>query len=132
MNCSNSVWQVRLDLSALYHLFDYYGWTALTYSHIAGRVPEEPNRYLINRYGLFFEESTASNLIKVNFDGEVIDGESTYNEAGKVIHTAVLQARPEINFVLHSHTRAGIAVSAMKSRLLPISQAAGFIATTLG
>ena len=115
-------WRARVDLAALYRLFAHHGWTDLIYTHITARVPEEPEHYLINPYGLMFDEVTASSLIKVDFDGRVQSGGEDYNEAGHLIHTAVLKARPEINYVLHSHTRAGIAVSAMAGGLRPLSQ----------
>ncbi len=115
-------WRVRVDLAALYRLFAHYGWTDLIYTHITARVPGEEGCYLINPYGLMFDEVTASSLLKVDYEGRVLSGEEPYNEAGHLIHTAVLKARPEIDFVLHSHTRAGIAVSAMSGGLLPLSQ----------
>ncbi len=120
---SEAEWQTRVDLAAIYRLFVKYGWTDLIYTHISARVPGEEGNYLINPYGMFFDEITASSLIKADYDGNVIDpcgGE--YNQAGHLIHTAVLKARPEINFVLHTHSRAGAAVSAMKCGLLPLSQ----------
>lgn len=115
-------WRVRVDLAALYRLFAHYGWTDLIYTHITARVPGEEGCYLINPYGLMFDEVTASSLLKVDYEGRVLAGDHPYNEAGHLIHTAVLKARPEINFVLHSHTRAGIAVSAMAGGLRPLSQ----------
>ena len=123
--------RVREDLAALYRCFVHYGWTDLLATHISARVPGTRDQYLINPYGLFFEEVTASNLLKVDFDGQVLEGDHPYNEAGHLIHSAVLKARPEINFVLHSHTRAGVAVSAMKDGLLPLSQHAGIVLGTL-
>jgi ribulose-5-phosphate 4-epimerase/fuculose-1-phosphate aldolase len=119
--------QARVNLAALYRLFVHYGWTDLTYTHIAARVPGEAGCYLINPYGLLFEEITASSLNKVEFSGRVVSGQHPYNKAGHLIHTSVLQARPEINYVIHSHTRAGAAVSAMKCGLLPLSQHANVI-----
>ncbi len=115
-------WRVRVDLAALYRLFAHYGWTDLIYTHITARVPGEAGCYLINPYGLMFDEVTASSLLKVDYEGRVLSGAESYNEAGHLIHTAVLKARPEIDFVLHSHTRAGIAVSAMAGGLRPLSQ----------
>ncbi len=128
---SDSEYQARVDLAALYRLFVHYGWTDMIYTHISARVPAEPNHYLINPYGLLFEEINASTLIKVDFAGNVIAGDYPYNEAGHLIHSAVLKARPEINYVLHSHTRAGAAVSAMKCGLLPVSQHANIISATV-
>lgn len=126
--CSDAEWQTRVDLAALYRLFVRYGWTDLIYTHISARVPDEENTYLINPYGPLFDEMTASMMLKVNLDGELLDtrGEE-YNQAGHMIHSAVLKARPDANFVLHTHTRAGVAVSAMKCGLLPISQHANLI-----
>ena len=117
-------WQVRRDLAACYRLFVYYGWTDLIFTHLSVRVPNCDDLYLINPYGLLFHEVTASNLIKVDFDGNVIAGDYPFNDAGHAIHTAVLKARPDVNAVLHSHTRAGMAVSCMDCGLLPITQQA--------
>lgn len=120
----NGVSTIREDLAALCRLFHHFGWTDLTYTHLSARVPAQPPRYLINPYGLLFDEVRASNLVLVDFDGRTLSGEHPYNRAGHCIHTAVLRARPEINFVLHSHTRAGTAVASMRCGLLPISQPA--------
>jgi ribulose-5-phosphate 4-epimerase/fuculose-1-phosphate aldolase len=89
---------------------------------LSARVPQQRDHYLINPYGLLFHEVCASNLIKVDFDGNVVDGDFPYNEAGHAIHTAMLKARPDINVALHSHTRAGMAVSCMDCGLLPLTQ----------
>ncbi len=121
---SESEWQVRCDLAACYRLFVRFGWTDLIFTHLSARVPGHPDHYLINPYGLLFEEVTASNLVKADFDGNVIAGDYPYNEAGHAIHTAILRARPEVNAVLHSHTRAGMAVSCMRCGLLPMTQQA--------
>jgi len=126
---SNSItdaeWRVRRDLAACYRLFVRYGWTDLIFTHLSARVPGHDDQYLINPYGLLFDEITASNLIKVDFDGNVIAGDYPYNDAGHAIHTAILRARPDMHAVLHSHTRAGMAVSCMRCGLLPLSQQAG-------
>ena len=121
---SESEWHVRQDLAACYRLFVHYGWTDLIFTHLSARVPGAPDQYLINPYGLLFDEITASSLLKVDFDGNVIAGDYPYNDAGHAIHTAILRARPEVNAVLHSHTRAGMAVSCMQCGLLPITQQA--------
>ena len=120
-------WALRQDLAACYRLFVKYGWTDLIFTHLSARVPGEPYHYLINPYGLLFQEITASNLIKVDFSGNVVSGDYPYNEAGHAIHSAVLKARPDINVALHSHTRAGTAVSAMECGLLSLSQQANEI-----
>ena len=115
-------WDIRCDLAALYRAFVRYGWTDLIYTHISARLPDEPGRYLINPFGLLFEEITASSLIVVDYDGEVVRGDRPVNAAGHAIHHAVLKARPDVNWVLHTHSRAGMAVACMKCGLLPISQ----------
>ena len=117
-------WRQRVELAACYRAFVHYGWTDLVFTHLSARVPGQPQQYLINPYGLLFDEVCASNLIKVDFDGNVIDGGYPYNEAGHAIHTAMLKARPDVNVVLHSHTRAGMAVSCMPRGLLPLTQQA--------
>jgi ribulose-5-phosphate 4-epimerase/fuculose-1-phosphate aldolase len=130
--CSDAEWRTRVDLAALYRLYVRYGWTDLIYTHISARVPGEDGHYLINPYGPFFDEITASSLIKVDFDGNVIDARGQeYNPAGHLIHSAVLMARPEINFVLHTHSRAGVAVSAMDCGVLPLSQHSNLILGTI-
>ena len=128
---SAAEWSTRVDLAALYRLFAHYGWTDLIYTHIAARVPGEPESYLINPYGLMFDEITASSLVKVGPDGCGLEPGAAINPAGHLIHSAVLKARAEIGFTLHSHTRAGIAVSAMSCGLLPLSQHAGEVLGTL-
>ena len=121
---SEEEWQVRKDLAACYRLFVKYGWTDVIFTHLSARVPGHSDQYLINPYGLLFQEITASNLIKVDFNGNVLEGDYPYNDAGHSIHTAVLKVRPDVEAVLHSHTRAGMAVSAMKCGLLPLTQQA--------
>jgi len=116
-------WQVRVDLAAAYQLAHRFRWTDLIYTHFSARVPGTEH-FLINPYGLMFDEITASTLVKIDHHGKVLEDATGlgFNEAGFVIHGCVHQARPEINCVLHTHTRAGVAVSAMKCGLLPISQ----------
>lgn len=124
---SEAEWQIRCDLAACYRAFVKYGWTDLVYTHISARHPAHADWYLINPYGLLFDEITASNLIVVDFDGEVISGDYPYNKAGHAIHSTVLKARSDVNWVLHSHTRAGMTVSCMKAGLLPLTQQAMFL-----
>lgn len=121
---SQEEWQLRVELAACYRLFVRYGWTDLIFTHLSARVPGTEGQYLINPYGLLFDEITASSLLKVDFDGNVISGEHPYNSAGHAIHSAVLKSRPDINVALHSHTRAGMTVSTMKCGLLPLTQQA--------
>ncbi len=120
---SKEEWQLRVDLAAAYQLAAIFRWTDLIYTHFSARVPGSED-FLINAYGLMFEEITASNLVKIDAKGEVLDDPTGmgYNAAGFVIHGCVHEARPEISCVIHTHTRAGVGVSAMKCGLLPISQ----------
>jgi ribulose-5-phosphate 4-epimerase/fuculose-1-phosphate aldolase len=120
---SEQEWQVRVDLAAAYQLAAIYKWTDMIYTHFSARVPGTED-FLINPYGLMFDEITASSLVKIDWDGKIKDDPlgMGVNEAGFVIHSCMHAARPEINCVIHTHTRAGVAVSAMKCGLLPISQ----------
>ncbi|MSQ54687.1 MAG: class II aldolase/adducin family protein [Betaproteobacteria bacterium] len=120
---SREEWQMRVDLAAAYQLAAIYKWTDLIYTHFSARVPGTED-FLINPYGLMFDEVTASNLVRIDHQGKVIDDptEMGYNEAGFVIHGCVHEARPEVNCVIHTHTRAGVAVSAQSEGLLPLSQ----------
>jgi ribulose-5-phosphate 4-epimerase/fuculose-1-phosphate aldolase len=115
--------QTRVQLAACYRLVAQFGMTDLVYTHISARVPGEPGHFLINPYGMMFHEITASSLVKIDYDGEIV-GLSPYpvNKAGFVIHSAVHKARPDVGCVLHTHTRAGIAVSCLEEGLLPLNQ----------
>jgi ribulose-5-phosphate 4-epimerase/fuculose-1-phosphate aldolase len=116
-------WQTRVDLAAAYRLVALFGWDDLVFTHISARIPGEPDNFLINPYGLFFDEITASSLVKVDHHGEkVTPSKFDVNPAGFVIHSAIHEARPEVNCVLHTHTLHGVAVSAQKNGLLPLSQ----------
>ena len=121
-------WDMRVDLAACYRLVARYGMTDLVYNHITARVPGPDHHILINPYGMLYEEITASSLIKVDLAGNVIakpDGlDYSVNAAGYIIHSAVHEARADVECVIHTHTRAGIAVSAMAEGLLPLSQTA--------
>lgn len=120
-------WQARLDLAACYRLVALYGMTDLIYNHITVRVPGEEGHFLINNYGLFYEEVTASSLVKINLAGEMIgpqSGPSVINHAGYIIHSAIHEARHDVGCVLHTHSKAGIAVASMKKGLLPLTQTA--------
>ncbi len=121
---SQAEWEVRCNLAACYRVFVKFGWTDLIYTHISARHPTIEDRYFINPYGLLFEEITASNLIEVDFAGNVVNGDYPCNDAGHAIHSVILQHRPDIHWILHSHTRAGMAVSCMREGLLPITQQA--------
>ena len=120
---SDAEWEVRCDLAAAYQLAAHFRWTDLIFTHFTARVPGS-EYMLINPYGLMFDEITASSLVKIDKDSNVIDDVTGLgiNHAGFVIHGCVHEARPEVNCVIHTHTRAGIAVAAQKRGLLPISQ----------
>jgi ribulose-5-phosphate 4-epimerase/fuculose-1-phosphate aldolase len=116
-------WQARVDLAALYRLTAYHGWDDLIFTHISIRVPGPEHHFLINPYGLLFEEITASSLVKVDLDGEIVeDTPYNINPAGFTIHSAIHAAREDARCVMHLHTDQGVAVSAQKNGLLPISQ----------
>jgi len=118
-------WQTRVDLAACYRLVDRYGMTDMIYNHITARVPGPEHHLLINLYGLTYKEITASSLVKIDLDGEIVwKPETDYgiNKSGYVIHGCIHRARKDVACVLHTHTPAGMAVSAMKCGLLPLTQ----------
>jgi ribulose-5-phosphate 4-epimerase/fuculose-1-phosphate aldolase len=124
-NISRAEWQVRVDLAAFYRLSALYGWDDFIFTHISARVPGPDHHFLINPYGLMFEEITASSLVKVDLDGNII-GESEYgiNYAGYVIHSAIHAAREDALFIAHFHSADGMAVSSHAEGLLPLNQTA--------
>ena len=116
-------WQLRVDLAACYRLVALYGWSDLVFTHISARIPGPEHHFLINPYGLMFDEITASSLVKVDMQcNKLIESPYPVNPAGFVIHSAVHEVREDVQCVLHTHTRAGVAVSAQKNGVLPISQ----------
>lgn len=116
-------WQARVDLAAAYRLAALYDWDDLIFTHISARVPGPEHHFLINPYGLMFDEITASSLVKVGLDGKkVMDSSYDINPAGFTIHSAIHAAREDALCVMHLHTRHGVAISANKHGLLPISQ----------
>ncbi len=119
---SDAEWQARCDLAALYRIVDHLGWTDLLDTHMSVRVPGEPDTFLINFYEEMFHEITASSLIKMDLDGQVIGRQGRHNPAGFTIHSGVYKARPDVNCVMHTHTRAGAGVSVLRRGLRPISQ----------
>lgn len=129
---SDEEWARRVDLAAAYRLVALHGWDDLVYTHISASVPREDGHFLINPYGMFFEEITASSLVKINLAGEKVH-ESPYpiNPAGFTIHSAIHEARPDVHCVMHTHTRAGVAVSAQEQGLLPISQHSLFLLASM-
>lgn len=124
---SDAEWETRVNLAACYRLVARYGMSDLVYNHITARVPGTPDHLLINAYGLLYDEITASSLYKIDLDGNVLlRPETPYgiNHAGHVIHSAVHGARRDVACVIHTHSRAGMAVSAMRCGLLPLTQTA--------
>lgn len=120
---STEEWQARVDLAAAYRLAALFGWDDLIFTHISARVPGPEHHFLINPYGLMFDEMTASSLVKVGLDGKkVMDSSYDINPAGFTIHSAIHAARQDALCVMHLHTRHGVAISAKKQGLLPISQ----------
>jgi len=120
-------WDTRVQLAACYRLVALYGMTDMIANHISAMVPGEPGHYLINPYGLLYTEITASSLIKIDLDGNIVDKpdfEYGINRTGFVIHSAIHQARPDAACVIHTHTRAGMAISILKCGLLPLTQTA--------
>ncbi|NQW49723.1 MAG: class II aldolase/adducin family protein [Rhodospirillales bacterium] len=119
-------WVLRRQLAAAYRLVDHFGWTELIYGHLTARVPGEAPHFLINPYGLNYDEVTASNLVKIDLDGKIVEpSQYPVNYAGFVIHSAIHMAHAERHkVVMHTHTRAGMAVCALKDGLLPVSMVA--------
>jgi len=117
--------QARVDLAALYRLVALHGWDDLIFTHISMRVPGPEHHFLINPYGMMFEEITASSLVKVDLDGRIVEPTPYFiNPAGFTIHSAIHAAREDAQCVIHLHTDQGVAVSAQQRGLLPISQTA--------
>ena len=128
---SREEWATRADLAACYRLVHHFGMDDLVYNHISARVPGEEGHFLINAYGMTYDEITASSLVKIDFDGAVVQDSGTgygINRAGFVIHSAIHRGRPDVACVIHTHTPAGMAVSAMECGLLPLTQNAMYFA----
>jgi ribulose-5-phosphate 4-epimerase/fuculose-1-phosphate aldolase len=118
-------WKARQELACAYRVFDHFGWHGLIFNHITLRVPGTKSHFLINPYGLMYREVNASNLVKIDVDGNIL-GESDYpvNRAGFVIHSALHMARPDAHAIMHTHTTEGVAVGAQEQGLLPLSMGA--------
>lgn len=122
---SEPEWQARVELAAAYRLTAHFGWTHLVNNHISARVPGTKDQFLINPYGFLYEQITASSLIKIDVNGKILeDTPFDVNEAGFVIHSAIHMARSDLHAVMHTHTVAGQAVSALDCGLLPLNQGA--------
>lgn len=120
---SDAEWETRCELAAVYHVCHHLGWTDLINTHMSARVPGEPGYFLINNYGEMFDEITASSLVKMDMEGNVVGSDAgRFNAAGFTIHSGVYKARGDANCVLHTHTRAGAGISLIRHGLRPISQ----------
>ncbi len=120
-------WEARVTLAACYRLMDKFGMVDLIYNHITARIPGTEDHLLINLYGMLYKEITASSLVKIDVEGKILDKPDTdygINNSGYVIHGCIHKARPDVGAIIHTHTRAGMAVSAMKCGLLPLTQTA--------
>ena len=122
---SDEEWRARLDLAACYRLVAHYGWTHLINNHVSLRVPGTDDHFLINPFGFLYEQITASSLVKIDVDGNILDGSPfPVNRAGFVIHSAIHMARKDLHAVIHTHTVVGQAVSALSCGILPLNQSA--------
>jgi ribulose-5-phosphate 4-epimerase/fuculose-1-phosphate aldolase len=132
-NISADEWQTRVDLAACYRLVALYGWDDLVFTHITAKIPGVENQFLINPYGMMFAEITASSLVKIDLEGNKLDADNPFpvNPAGFTIHSAIHAARHDASCVLHVHTPNGIAVSAQREGVLPISQQSIFVLASL-
>jgi ribulose-5-phosphate 4-epimerase/fuculose-1-phosphate aldolase len=129
---SAAEWQIRVEVAAAYRLVALYGWDDLVFTHISARVPGSGHHFLINPYGMMFEEITASSLVKIDLDGnKVLDSPYEINPAGFTIHSCIHAAREDVGCIVHIHSPNGIAVSAQREGLLPISQQSLFVLSSL-
>ncbi|MQF86429.1 MAG: class II aldolase/adducin family protein [SAR202 cluster bacterium] len=120
---TDAEWETRVNLAAAYRLTDYFGMTTLVYNHITARVPGSHNQFLINEFGLGYDEVTASNLVKIDIDGNILEeGDHRINIPGYVIHSAIHAARQDVECVMHTHTPYGMAVSALEDGFIPLQQ----------
>lgn len=125
-------WQIRVNLAAAYRLAALYGWDDLIFTHVSARIPGPEHHFLINPYGMMFEEITASSLVKIDMQGEkVMPSDYLTNPAGFTIHSAIHAAREDALCVMHTHSLNGVAVSAQKDGLLPISQQSSIVLSSL-
>ena len=115
-------WRNRVNLAACYHLADHFQMTDIIWNHITAKTSEQKETFLINQFGLRYDEVTASNLLEIDLEGNIVSGDGNINYTGYIIHGAVHKARKEINCVMHTHTRAGLAISCLKDGLNPIFQ----------
>ena len=123
---SKDEWSNRVNLAACYHLADYFQMSDIVWNHITAKTSKDKETFLINPFGFRYDEITASNLVEITLDGKVINSESQINDTGFIIHGAIHRARTDINCVMHTHSRAGLAVSCFANGLTPMIQDAAF------
>ena len=128
---SDVEWQTRCELAALYRILFKLRMTDLIYTHLSARLPDQPNAFLINHYGELFDEVTASSLVKIDLDGNVLGSNKGYNSAGFTIHSACYMARGDIMAAVHLHTKASIAIASIEEGLLPLSQQSLYVINDL-
>ncbi len=129
---SDEEWQIRVDLAAAYRLVAMFGWDDLVFTHLTARVPGPERHFLINPYGMMFDEITASSLVKIDAAGDkVMDSPYPVNPAGFTIHSCIHEAREDAHCVMHTHSLNGVAVSAQKHGVLPLSQQSLFVLSSL-
>ena len=119
---SDEEWQNRVDLAACYHLADYFNMSDIIWNHITSKSSSQKDTFLINKFGLRYDEVAASNLLEIDLDGNIINGEGEINQTGYVIHGAIHKNRKDIHCAMHTHSRAGLAVSCFKDGLKPMIQ----------
>jgi ribulose-5-phosphate 4-epimerase/fuculose-1-phosphate aldolase len=125
-------WKLRIELAACYRLVAHFGWSDLIFTHVSARLPGPEHHFLINPYGMMFDEITASSLVKIDLDGKkVLQSAYEINPAGFVIHSAIHAVRDNAKCVLHTHSINGVAVSAQKEGVLPLSQQSAFVLSSL-
>jgi len=115
-------WENRLNLAACYHLVDHFKMSDIIWNHITVRTSSKKNTFLINKFGLRYDEITASNLLEVDLNGNVVNGEGIINDTGYIIHGGIHKKRKDINCIMHTHTRSGLAISCLEEGLNPIIQ----------
>ena len=123
----NEEWSNRVNISDCYHLADYFQMSDIIWNHITAKTSNDKDTFLINPFGLRYDEITASSLVEVTLEGKVINSDSPINDTGFIIHGAIHRARPEVNCVMHTHSRAGLAVSCFVNGLTPMIQDAAFL-----
>ena len=126
-NYNEDEWANRVNLAACYHLADHFQMSDIIWNHITAKTSDDKDTFLINPFGLRYDEITASNLLEVTLEGKVINSDSPINDTGFIIHGAIHRARPDVNCVMHTHSRAGLTVSCFENGLTPMIQDAAFL-----